>query len=151
MLRRKQQRRQRNDDGIGCGNAAAEDIGQQCEGRGNGGRGKHDRPGPAGQIIARCKQHLRKPGRRNPGLSGLREGIDVDARQRAVIENPLADGDLPVGIGIVQKHAAVDQQQNIDADPKPEPRRNLAKAGGFLPVKRSSVDAHDENFQPAVR
>jgi len=38
---------------------------------------------------------------------------------RAVIENPLADRDLPHGVGIVQKPVAEHDQQHIDVEADP--------------------------------
>jgi hypothetical protein len=59
-----------------------------------------------------------------------------------VIEDPLAHGDLPVGIGIVQERPSADQHQRVDADSDPEPRRDVGKAEGFLALDHSGLGAH---------
>ena len=62
---------------------------------------------------------LRQPLRRNPGLAAHGEGIDVGFRHGAVVDDPLADGDLPQGVGIAQQPVAGQQQQPVDAEADP--------------------------------
>ena len=44
-----------------------------------------------------------------------------------MIEDPLADQDLPIGIGIAQQAAPDDQEEQIHAGTQQKPGRNLAK------------------------
>jgi hypothetical protein len=59
-----------------------------------------------------------------------------------VIEDPPANGNLPVGVGITQKHLSADQRQRVDANSEPEPCRDVGKAEGFLLLDRSGFSAH---------
>ncbi|GCC48125.1 hypothetical protein chiPu_0032539, partial [Chiloscyllium punctatum] len=94
---------------------AVEDGGQQREAGGGAGRGQRCRAGPPGEVIGLRQQDLCQPRRRRPRRTGLGERIDVDRRQRAMVEDPAADGNLPVGVGIGQQPVANEQQQRIDA------------------------------------
>ncbi|WMT74182.1 hypothetical protein [Bradyrhizobium sp. Ash2021] len=72
--------------------------------------------------------------------------MDIDARQRVMVEDPFAGDDLPVGIGIVEQYAAVDQQDAVRPDPEPAPGRNLAENGGSRRLDRFDVSAHQANL-----
>ncbi|HWG71527.1 MAG TPA: hypothetical protein VN692_19090 [Steroidobacteraceae bacterium] len=48
------------------------------------------------------------------------EGINVGVRHCVVIDDPLADGDLPHRVGIDQKPVPGEQEQRIDADADPQ-------------------------------
>ena len=76
-------------------------------------------------------EHLRQPLRRNPGLAAHGEGIDVGLRHRAMVEDPLPDGDLPHRIGIDQQPVSGQHEQRIDDDADPQ-RQQAAQRAGVL-------------------
>src|ERR1700745_454215 len=42
------------------------------------------------------------------------------------VENQTTDGNVPIGIGIVEERIAVDEEQRLDADPEPQPAGPVA-------------------------
>jgi len=66
--------------------------------------------------------------RRYPGLAAHGERKDVDLRHGAMIENPLADGDLPLRVGIDQKLVAAKNEQRVGKDANPQRQQPARKA-----------------------
>ena len=57
-------------------------------------------------LKATRHQQLRQPLLGDPRLAGEGEGERIDRRHRAVRQHPVADGDMPVTVGVGQQRQA---------------------------------------------
>ena len=78
--------------------------------------------------------------RGDPGLAPHGEGIDVHRRHRAVIDDPLPDGDLPQRVGIDQQAVARQHEQRVDRSPHPDRQHPAQRRRGL--VGMDGGDAH---------
>ena len=114
MRRRQHESRRREHKRRRQRQALEQEARQQAEGNGDGGGGQHDDAGPAGESIGAGECHLRQPLAGDPVRPGHGEGEGVDLRYRVVRDDPAAERDLPIGVGVVEQAGAEQQQQQID-------------------------------------
>ncbi|WP_147144968.1 hypothetical protein [Reyranella soli] len=127
--RREQRRRQRPD-------VAHQQARQQREGEADHGGRKNGHAAPAAEVEGQRQQDLRQPLLGDPGLAGEGEGVGVDRGHRAVRQDPVADGDVPMRVGVAQERQArrvVQEHEHRKADqdrPRHRPDGAGARAGG---------------------
>ena len=144
-VRARQEVRRRHDDG-GHGEergrqrlqVAQQQAQQQREGDADG-RGTERRHGaPAAIVEGERQQELRQPLLGDPGLAREGEGEAVDRGHGAVRQDPVADRDVPVAVGIAQQRQAagvdqVDEQREAERQrPGKRPGRARPLQGGAL-------------------
>jgi hypothetical protein len=87
---------------------------QQAEGRSRAGSGKRDDAGPAAKRKRARVDHLRQPLEGNPMFAahGLRKRID--AGNALVLENPAAERDVRISVGVGEQPRPQQHEQGID-------------------------------------
>ena len=113
----------------------------QREGEADRGGAEHRHRAPAAGIVGKRQQDLRQPLLGDPGLAGEGEGKAVDRRHRAVRQDPVADRDVPVAVGVGQQSPLNWAARRTGRDPAPAartaPRPNAGRCRTAL--SRASV------------
>ncbi len=140
------ERDHRYEAGIAARQTPTENNDQQRERGRNRQRSHHEDAAPAGIIVSACKQDLREPRRRDPRLARFGEGVNVDLRHGAVIDDPLPHLDLPVRVGVEQHLVALNQHEHAHDRGYPGPcgqeRNKLGKTASQM-VRLDIVGAGD--------
>ena len=115
VMQRQQQRQHREQHRARCADLRVEQVdedrGRECDPD----RGEDHGTGPVPLRMGEGEHHLRQPRRRDPGLTGPREGIEVRIGKGSVIEDPLPDLDLPERVGVLKQRVADKEEEEIGA------------------------------------
>ena len=110
-----EQRRQRRE-------VAQQEAQQQREGGGDRGSRQHDHAAPTTGLEGHREDDLREPFLGDPGFSQKGKRVAVDCRHSAVVDDPFADRDMPLAVGIGEQRRAAGIDQD-DKQQKAQPQR----------------------------
>ena len=124
------------EDGVERPQAAGEERVKQGEGEGHGGGRERHHARPAGDRLGAGIEDLRQPLLGDPRAPGEGEGERVGGGEGAMGDDPAADDDVPVAVGVVEQAVADSEHDEIEhaADGERHERRRGSAAVAVVPA-----------------
>ena len=134
-------------------NVAQQQAHHERKGKAYRGGAEHRHGAPAAGIVGKRQQDLRQPLLGDPRLAREGEGVDVDRRHRAVRQDPVADRDVPVAVGVEAGRPPVwsarrtgrGHRQRPGQRPRRARRCRTALSGRSLETERPEVTAMESS------